>query len=217
MSSGAEQKMEIESIKPRQITVNLSDADMHRLCMKAGAADITVSQLLENFIGDLVDGTYSNGADERSFVENWYGRCWFGLFPERTFLRYLIEHHNLHDFRGWLEDREDAKNNIKITQEEIEMGVLSVRDNNCTWEDIIKCDGSHGLASYEQWKLEQLDFIEQEKELLEYAEDEINEIWTDFLSWTDKTEVKIEDETKKVSEWYEQYQRVLKESYGNIV
>lgn len=60
-------KNEIEIIKPRTITVNLSDADVKRLAEKSGEGGLTISELLENFIGDLVDGTYSNGSDERMY------------------------------------------------------------------------------------------------------------------------------------------------------
>lgn len=47
-------KNEIEIIKPRTITVNLSDADVKRLAEKSGEGGLTISELLENFIGDLV-------------------------------------------------------------------------------------------------------------------------------------------------------------------
>lgn len=84
------QRDEINTIKLRSISLNLSDADVKRLCEKAGRAGLTVSSLLENFIGDLVDGTYSNGSDERMYASEWFDRCWFGGYPEDTFLRYLI-------------------------------------------------------------------------------------------------------------------------------
>lgn len=82
---------EIETIKERNITLKLSDVDVKRLCQKAGRVNLTVDELLRNFIGDLVDGTYSNGSDERMYANKWFERCWFGMFPEYTFLEYLIE------------------------------------------------------------------------------------------------------------------------------
>lgn len=48
--------------------MNLSDADVRRLAEKSGEGGLTISELLENFIGDLVDGTYSNGSDERMYI-----------------------------------------------------------------------------------------------------------------------------------------------------
>lgn len=59
MRDYSSQKNEIETIKPRTITVNLSDADVKRLAEKSGEGGLTISELLENFIGDLVDGTCS--------------------------------------------------------------------------------------------------------------------------------------------------------------
>lgn len=61
---GKEQEKEIATIKERTIYLNLSDADCKRISTYAAKANITVSQLLESFIGDLVNGTYTNGSDE---------------------------------------------------------------------------------------------------------------------------------------------------------
>ncbi len=51
---------------------------------------ITVYQLLENFIGDLISGTYSNGSDERMLANKWFDRCWFSVEPRNTLLRHLL-------------------------------------------------------------------------------------------------------------------------------
>lgn len=88
---GEQQKKEIETIRKRTIELELSDADVKRIAEKAGAHGMTVGKLLESFIGDLVCGTYSNGSDERDLAGQWFDRCWFGMFPEMTFLSWLIE------------------------------------------------------------------------------------------------------------------------------
>lgn len=99
MNYNKEQEMEINTIKERVITLNLSDADCERIAEKAGKYGITVGKLLENFIGDLVYGTYSNGSDECNFAGEWFERCWFGMFPEETLLKYLLEWgHDIDDF-----------------------------------------------------------------------------------------------------------------------
>lgn len=87
------QSEEITTIRERDITLNLSDADVKRICEKAGSVGLTVAELLQNFIGDLTDGTYSNGSDERLFAERWFDRCWFAMdtIYDDTFLKYLLE------------------------------------------------------------------------------------------------------------------------------
>ena len=90
MVCGEQQKKEIETIKERKITVKLSDADCERLAKKCGEHGLTVGELIENFIGDLVDGTYSIGSDERMYAEQWFDRCYFGMFPEPTLLNHLL-------------------------------------------------------------------------------------------------------------------------------
>lgn len=101
MNISEHQEAEIKTIKERDFKLKLSDADVERLFLKAGGAGLTVSELLENFIGDLVDGTYINGSDERDYAEQWFDRCWFGD-PARnwdgakiTFLQWLIANDNV--------------------------------------------------------------------------------------------------------------------------
>lgn len=90
MRSVEQQKKEIVTIRNRLLNLRLSDADVQRLSETAGKVGLTVSQLLENFIGDLVDGTYSNGSDERMIAEQWLDRCGFTMFAEKSLLRYSL-------------------------------------------------------------------------------------------------------------------------------
>lgn len=90
MSCGEEQKKEIETIRERKITVKLSDADCDRLAKKCGECGLTIGELIENFVGDLVGGTYSNGSDERMYADKWFECCWFGMSPKPTLLHHLL-------------------------------------------------------------------------------------------------------------------------------
>ena len=90
MSYGEQQKKEIETIRERNITVKLSDADCDRLARMCGEHGLTIGELIENFVGDLVGGTYSNGSDERDYANQWFERCFFGMFPEKTLLNWLL-------------------------------------------------------------------------------------------------------------------------------
>ena len=90
MSWGEEQQKEIETIRERKITVKLSDADCDRLARKCGKHGLTIGELIENFVGDLVGGTYSNGSDERDYADQWFERCWFGMYMYDGFLKLWI-------------------------------------------------------------------------------------------------------------------------------
>lgn len=85
-----EQQKEIETIKERTITIKLSDADVERVSNLCGEHNISVSYLLESFIGDLVNGTYTNGSDERDYARSYFERCWFGMYPEKSLLNFLL-------------------------------------------------------------------------------------------------------------------------------
>lgn len=84
------QKKEIATIQKRDISLNLSTADVGRLATKAASAGLTIPELLENYIGDLVSGTYSNGSDERDFANRYFERCGFEYMARKSFLRYII-------------------------------------------------------------------------------------------------------------------------------
>lgn len=106
------QQEEIETIKERKISLKLSDADVERISKKAATVNLSVSELIESFIGDLVDGTYSNGSDERMYANEWFNRCGFSMFPSKTFLRYLIEYGELEYVIGLWSDIEACKEEL---------------------------------------------------------------------------------------------------------
>lgn len=109
-------KEEIKTIKERTLKLKLSDADCESISKKAACAGLSVSELLENFIGDLISGTYSNGSDERMKAREWFDRCWFGMFPETTGLLGWLSN-------NWEYDIDFIKcvmEDIALTKEEIE-------------------------------------------------------------------------------------------------
>ena len=114
MNINKSQQEEIKTIRPRQITLNLSDADVKRISEKSGRVGLTVSQLLESFIGDLVDGTYTNGSDERMYANQWFDRCWFSMdfiYENSTFLRFLLNYneYNIEDIISYWQDMKDCE------------------------------------------------------------------------------------------------------------
>ena len=81
---------EIKAINKRNITVKLSDADCESIARMCGEHGLTVGELVENFISDLIDGANSNGSDERMYAKQWFERCGGGIFQENTLLNHLI-------------------------------------------------------------------------------------------------------------------------------
>lgn len=90
----------------RTITIRLPDDDIEALCRKAGGADLTVGELLENSISDLVGGSRTNGSDERMLAHQWFDRCWFSIGHEMTFLSYLIDYDLVNEAMDYWTDLE---------------------------------------------------------------------------------------------------------------
>ncbi len=66
---------EAATVRPHNISLNLSDADLRRLDEKAQAIGVTMEQLLENFIRDLTEGTcYKKSLDSEGgyHIKNWF-------------------------------------------------------------------------------------------------------------------------------------------------
>lgn len=114
MTNAEIQKKEIETITPRTFKLKLSDADVTRLYEKAAEASITAEELLENFIGDLVDGTHTNGSDERTRAGEWFERCWFSFDCYGSFLAYLIRDGVYKSFLEMLDDAADCVEEIAL-------------------------------------------------------------------------------------------------------
>ena len=104
----ARQKREIASIKPRQFMLELSDADVKRLYDKAYASGITPEQLLQDFIGNLVYGTYTRGSDEVDRANSYFNRCCYHFDDEFpcSFLAWTMV--------SWSYDLDEVKDALRI-------------------------------------------------------------------------------------------------------
>ena len=102
-----------EIIPTRQLEIKLSEEDVRKITSKAGELGMTVAELIEHFIGDLVDGTYTSGSDERACADYWLERCGFGRFSD-TFLQYLFENQILEDvLEAWDDmDQQESKEQL---------------------------------------------------------------------------------------------------------
>ena len=211
MNNQNDQEMEVKTIKKRRMILELSDADVDRIRRKAGSAGLTVSELIEDFIGDLVKGTYHNHWDAGVSAEEWFSRCWFGISPDKTFLRYLIDEENcLDEFVTLTEFLEKDQNDILHMKREIEEGHPIDEDGNAYgWERICDWDAKNetykqAYASKDEWIKEQKQFIADNQYQHEERKKELMDYWNDFLEWTDleKEKLNLLEEIEKVKKWY---------------
>ena len=143
------QEQEIATIKERTLKLKLSDADCERISKKAGKHGLTVAELLENFIGDLTGGSHSNGSDERDYADQWFERCWFGMYPENTLLHHLL---------SWGYEPEEYINALDSL-------VCAILD---------KKNAEEHPEEYDEWSLSD---IEEEIEELQEEIEELQEEW----------------------------------------
>lgn len=155
-----EQEKEIKTIKERTLKVKLSDADCERILEKCGRHGLTVGELFENFIGDLVGGTYTNGSDEGMYADQYFDRCWFGMFPEETLLKHLLDWgtdpEEYLELLDNIETAEKEKEYAKEHPEEIDEEEVSFLDDDLAdWQEELK-------DMLSDWKPEKEPNIEEE-------------------------------------------------------
>jgi len=201
MSWGEEQKKEIETIRERKITVKLSDADCDRLARKCGEHGLTIGELIENFVGDLVGGTYSNGSDERDYADQWFERCWFGMFPEPTLLNHLLNlGYEPEHYLDMLENVETIKSDIEITKQ-------NIAEPSDEWKDIVYHKYNDDRTSYEcvpcynsvdEYIASEKEDLESYKADLEEALEELKDMRAD---WKPEKEPNMNEEIELIKKW----------------
>ena len=209
MSWGEEQKKEIETIRERKITVKLSDADCDRLARKCGEHGLTIGELIENFVGDLVGGTYSNGSDERDYADQWFERCWFGMFPEPTLLNHLLNlGYEPEHYLDMLENVETIKSDIEITKQ-------NIAEPSDEWKDIVYHKYNDDRTSYEcvpcynsvdEYIASEKEDLESYKADLEEALEELKDMRAD---WKPETEPNMGEEIERIKKWVEEKEELL--------
>ena len=158
-----QKKEEIKTIRERNIAVKLSDADCEKLARWSGEAGLTVGELLANFIGDLVGGTYSNGSDEEELAEQWYKRCWFGSFQEPTLLNHLLKYG--HEPEEYLELVDDIETALKEKEYLAEHPEEANEEAQYIDSDIEDCEERLSLMR-EGWRTEKKTDMEKEIEII---------------------------------------------------
>lgn len=200
-----QQQEEIKTIKERTFSLKLSDADVERLYKKAGQVGISPEEVLEQFIGDLIDGTYTNGSDERMLANNWFERCDFSMFREQSFLKYLLVYRNIDGFIDTLEDIKYSEEAIRETEMALDKGGYERNGEIYYWKYIVDSQGLPAYSSKEEWEQNEREFIEQEKDQLTFCSEDIAETWNDYLRYVqDQPQPESQEAgVKSVVDWIE--------------
>lgn len=157
------QKKEIETIKDRTLILKLSDADCDRILQKAAGCGLTVSELLASFIGDLIDGTYTNGSDERMLAQDWFDRCGFRQMADRTLLRFFLEcGEDIEKFLYVYDENEEYKSHPEEFEEQREEYEMEPGDT-FDFEDELQ-------YWLDDWKLSKLSMAEEVEAIRDYVE-----------------------------------------------
>ncbi len=208
-----EEKLEMETMKPRALTLNLTDRDVDRIRETAASVNLSVSELIENFIADLTYGLHTNGSDERMLAKEWLNRCWFGMFPERDLLKYLAEIRSIDVFLEEVENCRYYGQEFRRYRKQLDTGMV----DGTPWDECMDEVGDKRYKRYESRE----EFVESTEFNIEFAEERWREAensikenyWEPFLEQTNlpREELNLETEIRKVMAWRENSEKELKD------
>ena len=93
----------------RTYRLHLADEELEKLAALAGEYNLTVPELLEAFIADLVHGRRSNGSDERELMKEWFDRFRYNFDTSKSLIQYLSSGYEGYDLDEFFERYEYLK------------------------------------------------------------------------------------------------------------
>lgn len=97
-----------EELKLRSIQMNLSDRDLLQLAEKCGRSGISIQDLFEIFVGDLIGGTFYSGSDESVLANQWYERHGFSWMNEGELLSHILKQGDAAEVVDFLESWDEV-------------------------------------------------------------------------------------------------------------
>lgn len=205
MSYGKIQEKEISTIKSRTYKLNLSDADVIRLAEKALNYNMTASELLENFIGDLVCGTYSNGSDEREYISMWAERCWFASEPAERNMTNFFFGCDPDPFYEFI-DIEKIQENIKDWKVEVEKDKEKIKHPGDKWKDIVRYNSKKEAvpvySCIEEYVEEIKEDLELNLELIKAEEEQLESLKKRFADYMGDKPYSWDEQLAECKIWY---------------
>jgi hypothetical protein len=184
--------MKDEDLKPFNITLNLTDEEHKEFAGYAGKCGLNMSELLENFIADLVGSDRRNGSDEQDLAAAWYDRCGFSFFPRKTLISYFCGGlgYTMSEFVDTWLSIADVKTDIADQRKMIE----NASEEWEPYKDTFKT-----LADFNAHLLEDLDTMLQ---ALNDEDESLTDIEKDFAEYMGGETYNWDEECKNFIEWY---------------
>lgn len=194
-------------LKERTIKIRLTDKDNMALLMKAGECDVSVSDLIQSFVCDLIGSDYSMGSDERMYANEWFRRSNMTNFVDKSFLVYLSENYLLGTMMKELETIDSINRGIEEAKSEL-------ADPKYPWDKIVRKTANEEVFayhSYEEWRDEILEEIDADSDYSERLMEEIKEIWENYQAQKNSASKGFKADINYVREWYIRNTRNMQE------
>ena len=180
-----------------------------------GRYGTTVEELLENFVGDLIDGTYCNGSDEYEYARRWFERCDLGMFPETDFVSYMLNSYGsdrVDVLIGCQEELQEVENEISKSKEQLLEYQNKLNDSSYDWEREV-AERELPCRTREEWAemiQEDIDYMIQEelpqnKQYRDQLRKAVREEWEEYRQSQQNRGKSVgifEEDMQKLQQWY---------------
>ena len=177
--------------KARNIILHLNDNDAEEVLNFCAKVNINISELIGNFLADLVGGSQCNGSDERAAALSWFRRSLLDMYPTRYYLSFLTEKGlDLENIIDYLDDFDSTTTDLNNV-------------DNMDLDDLLKIlvmDDHLKEISDNQDKVRQY-CIYTLKEELQRIKEQL--YWSDYNNSYNEDQLSFEEAIKSIKQWLE--------------
>lgn len=157
---------DFEIIKQRNLALKLSDGDIDAICRKAARLNLSVSQLLENFIADLLGTNRGKKHSGEAFAVCWFDWWKEDIKPKDTFLVYLTEYEREYYAIECWENIELYKNSDSLDEKERESLEYYEKELDFLFEEYKRFYPNASDKSVEEGMARVLEYVKERDDLL---------------------------------------------------
>lgn len=134
----------------------------------------------------------------------------FNKSNKKTFLKYLLENEMLlgsedmpKELIHWEKEISYYEESIIKIQEELKSGIIEGHDGTTyTWQNLQNGNGEPSYISKEDWEKVEKECLTQYREEADNYKRKIQDLWNEYIEWTDQKDASLDKELKELKKWY---------------
>lgn len=123
-------KLDYATLRERDFKLNLTDYETRTLLNEATKRDITIEELLEDFIANFTSSTRSRGSDEVNLANEYVDRCLYYFRSTDGFAQWLTIEGNILQAICDIQEIEQTKTFLDLNKDELNEDDIKDREDD---------------------------------------------------------------------------------------